>query len=27
MFAKGVQGGNPEGAVKWAAEELKKIYG
>ena len=27
MFAKGVQGGKPEDAVKWAAEELKKIYG
>ncbi len=27
MFAKGVQGGKPEDAVKWAAGELKKIYG
>src|SRR2546429_9187109 len=27
MFAKGVQGGSPEEAVKWAAAELKKIYG
>ena len=27
MFAKGVQGGNPDEAVKWAAAELKKIYG
>jgi multiple sugar transport system substrate-binding protein len=26
MFAKGVQG-KPEDAVKWAADELKKIYG
>jgi multiple sugar transport system substrate-binding protein len=27
MFAKGVQGTKPEDAVKWAAGELKKIYG
>ena len=27
MFAKGVQGTKPEDAVKWASEELKKIYG
>src|SRR5207249_1029727 len=27
MFAKGVQGSSPEDAVKWAAGELKKIYG
>ncbi len=27
MFAKGVQGMKPEEAVKWAAGELKKIYG
>jgi multiple sugar transport system substrate-binding protein len=27
MFAKGVQGMKPEDAVKWAAGELKKIYG
>ena len=27
MFAKGVQGARPEDAVKWASEELKKIYG
>jgi multiple sugar transport system substrate-binding protein len=27
MFAKGVQGSKPEDAVKWASEELKKIYG
>jgi len=27
MFAKGVQGTKPEDAAKWAAEELKKIYG
>jgi len=27
MFAKGVQGGSPDEAVKWAAAELKKIYG
>jgi len=27
MFAKGVQGTRPEDAVKWASEELKKIYG
>jgi multiple sugar transport system substrate-binding protein len=27
MFAKGVQGSTPEEAVKWAAGELKKIYG
>jgi multiple sugar transport system substrate-binding protein len=27
MFAKGVQGATPEDAVKWAAGELKKIYG
>ena len=27
MFAKGVQGMKPEDAVKWASEELKKIYG
>jgi len=27
MFAKGVQGTSPEDAVKWAAGELKKIYG
>jgi multiple sugar transport system substrate-binding protein len=27
MFAKGVQGMKAEDAVKWAAGELKKIYG
>jgi len=27
MFAKGVQGTKPEDAVKWASDELKKIYG
>jgi len=27
MFAKGAQGTRPEEAVKWAAAELKKIYG
>ena len=27
MFAKGVQGRKAEDAVKWAASELKKIYG
>ena len=27
MFAKGVQGTKAEDAVKWAAGELKKIYG
>src|SRR5947199_3347820 len=27
MFAKGVQASSPEDAVKWAAGELKKIYG
>jgi len=27
MYAKGVQGMKPEDAVKWASEELKKIYG
>jgi multiple sugar transport system substrate-binding protein len=27
MFAKGVQGMTPENAVKWAHEELKKVYG
>jgi len=27
MFAKGAQGMKPEDAVKWAAGELKKIYG
>src|SRR6266404_2439664 len=27
MFAKGVKGGSPDEAVKWAAAELKKIYG
>ncbi len=27
MFAKGVQGTKPEDSVKWAAGELKKIYG
>ena len=27
MFAKGVQGAKPEDAVKWASDELKKIYG
>src|SRR5216117_359642 len=27
MFAKGAQGSSPDEAVKWAAAELKKIYG
>ena len=27
MFAKGVQGMKAEDAVKWAAGELRKIYG
>ena len=27
MFAKGAQAARPEDAVKWAAAELKKIYG
>jgi glycine cleavage system aminomethyltransferase T len=26
MYAKGVQGGTPEDAVKWAEGELKKVY-
>jgi multiple sugar transport system substrate-binding protein len=26
MYAKGVQAGKPEDAVKWAESELKKIY-
>jgi multiple sugar transport system substrate-binding protein len=26
MYAKSVQGGRPEDAVKWAAQELRKIY-
>ena len=26
-MAKGVQGTKPEDSVKWAAGELKKIYG
>jgi multiple sugar transport system substrate-binding protein len=26
MFAKGIQGATPEDAVKWAADELRKIY-
>ena len=27
MYAKAIQGGTPEAAVKWAAGELKSIYG
>jgi multiple sugar transport system substrate-binding protein len=27
MLAKGVQGARPEEAVRWAAGELRKIYG
>jgi hypothetical protein len=27
MFARALQGAAPEEAVKWAAAELRKIYG
>jgi multiple sugar transport system substrate-binding protein len=27
MYAKAIQGGTPEAAVKWAVGELKSIYG
>jgi len=26
MFAKAIQGTKPEDALKWATDELKKIY-
>jgi len=26
MFAKAIQGTSPEEALKWATEELRKIY-
>jgi multiple sugar transport system substrate-binding protein len=27
MFARSLQGATPEDAVKWAAAELRKVYG
>jgi multiple sugar transport system substrate-binding protein len=27
MFAKAIQGASPEEALKWATDELRKIYG